>query len=64
MKKIYEIEIFDDLSDKAQYIYVEADEDIEIDIKEGGDSNVTHIATLFRNVDVEPDLVITRRKDG
>lgn len=61
MKVLYEIEIYGkDIP--PNYVYIEADEDIEIDHASSDIGKVTHITTIDQDVGLEPDLVITRRR--
>ncbi len=60
MKVIYEIEI-DGNDSPPNYLYIEADEDIEIDHFSSEIGKVTHITTIDTDMGLEPDLVITRR---
>lgn len=63
MKKLmWEIEITNDLSAYPDYLYIETDEDIEIDIGEESDS-VTHITCIDTDIGVDADLIIRRRID-
>lgn len=61
MKVMYEIEIQGDQS-PPEYLYILADEDIEIDHFSSEIGKVTHITTIDTDMGLEPDLVITRRK--
>ena len=57
-KVIYEVEICGHSGDPT-YLYIEADEDISIDMgDEHGD--ITHISTIDKDCGVTPDLVIKK----
>jgi hypothetical protein len=58
---MYEIEISGD-SKPPTYLYIQSDEDIEIDHFSSEIGQVTHITTIESDIGIEPDLVITRRK--
>lgn len=58
-KKMYEIEIFDD-QHQPTYIYIECDENIEIDLNLT--EKVTHITTIENECGIDPDLIVSRRK--
>ena len=61
LKLLYEIELNGgSLDEAATYLYIEADEDIELNINRS-DSDVTHITTIDTDLGMEPDLIITRR---
>jgi hypothetical protein len=66
-KLLHEIEINGDSLDGPTYLYVEADEDIEINIKRDDgdvkDGDVTHITTIDTDIGMTPDLIITRREE-
>lgn len=59
MRVIYEVELYGNGPDSPTYLYIEADEDMEIDSKLG---KVTHITTIDTDMGLEPDLVISRRE--
>lgn len=44
------------------YLYIEADEDLEIDINKEN-TDVTHITTIDTDIGMTPDLIITRRSE-
>ena len=59
-KIMYEIEVSDG-PNQPTYIYIEADEDIEIN--HNISEKVTHIGSIDTECGVDPDLILTRRKD-
>jgi hypothetical protein len=61
MKLMHEIEIYG-YDEPPKYIYIEADEDIEIDHPKDEIGKVTHITTVDTDMGLEPDLIISRRK--
>ncbi|GAG92159.1 unnamed protein product [marine sediment metagenome] len=61
-KLLHEIELNGDSLDGPTYLYIEADEDLEIDINKE-DTDVTHITTIDTDIGVTPDLIITRRSE-
>jgi len=59
-KLMWEIEYSEDFgSEGPTYIYIETDDDINIEL--GSDGNVTHITCIDVDIGVEPDLVVRRR---
>lgn len=58
---MYEIEICG-MDGPPHYVYIQADEDIEVDHFSSDPNTVTHITTIDEDIGMEPDLVITRRK--
>ena len=61
MKEIHEIEIYGNDSPPI-YLYIEADEDLDISSASTDIGKVTHITTIDQDVGLEPDLVINRRE--
>lgn len=57
MMLIHEIEITD-AKGETTYIYIEAEDDIDIDI--GDSENVTHLTTVNTDMGIEPDLIIKK----
>jgi hypothetical protein len=42
------------------YIYIETDDDIDIELWNGATGGFTHITTIDTNMGLEPDLIIRR----
>lgn len=60
-KVMYEIEIYGN-SDSPSYIYIEADEDISVELDESEHGRITHITTIESDIGVTPDLVIKKEE--
>lgn len=62
--KTWEIEICAGSADEQpQYLYIETEDDIEIEIAPSGNSDVTHICQID-NIDELTDLIIRRHENA
>lgn len=61
-KLMYEIEL--SIDGILDYIYIETDDDLDIDfgvLDQNPTTNITHVTVIDTNIGMNPDLIISRR---